>query len=85
LYFTDGKLSETGKHHFVYEPSSKTKFLTVEFSAKNPKSKSLFTDAEKESIPAGKTSGKAVQPLILKEVLIKERMNWNAGLFCLNI
>jgi len=66
LYFTDGKLSEAGKHHFVYEPSSKNKTveLTVEFSEKNQKSnKSLFADAEKESISGWKNfweSGAAV-------------------------
>ncbi|WP_312765571.1 hypothetical protein [Epilithonimonas sp.] len=66
LYFTDGKLSEAGKHHFVYEPSSKNKTLelTVEFSEKNQKtSKSLFVDAEKESISGWKNfweSGAAV-------------------------
>ena len=52
LYFTEGKLSEAGKHYFVYEPSTKNKTieLSVEFSAKNNKtSKTLFTDAEKES------------------------------------
>ncbi|MCD0477932.1 hypothetical protein LPB90_05660 [Chryseobacterium sp. LC2016-29] len=66
LYFTDGKLSEAGKHYFVYEPSSKNQTieLTIEFSAKNQKtSKSLFSDAEKESISGWKNfweSGAAV-------------------------
>ena len=52
LYFTEGKLSESGKHNFIFEPSSKSRNLelTVEFSEKNQKtSKSLFADAEKES------------------------------------
>lgn len=52
FYFTEGKLREAGKHYFVLEPSSKSKKieLSVEFSAKNPKSrKALFADAEKES------------------------------------
>ncbi|PZU04083.1 MAG: hypothetical protein DI622_20150, partial [Chryseobacterium sp.] len=66
LYFTDGKLNEAGKHYFVYEPSSKNKTveLSVEFSEKNQKtSKSLFVDAEKESISGWKNfweSGAAV-------------------------
>jgi len=66
FYFTDGKLTEAGKHYFVYEPSSKNKTieLSVEFSSKNPKSsKTLFADAEKESASGWKSfweSGAAV-------------------------
>jgi hypothetical protein len=66
FYFTDGKLSEAGKHYFVYEPSSKNKTLelSVEFSSKNPKSsKTLFADAQKESTSGWKSfweSGAAV-------------------------
>lgn len=64
--FTEGKLSESGKHYFVYEPSSKNKTveLCFEFSAKSPKSnRTLFTDAEKESTSSWKNfweSGAAV-------------------------
>ena len=66
LNFTEGKLREAGKHYFVYEPSSKNKTveLSVEFSAKNPKSnRTLFADAEKESTSGWKNfweSGAAV-------------------------
>ncbi|KAA0126772.1 hypothetical protein FY557_15830 [Chryseobacterium sp. SN22] len=66
LYFTDGKLSEAGKHYFVYEPSPKNKTaeLTVGFSEKNQKTlKTVFADAEKESISGWKNfweSGAAV-------------------------
>ncbi|WP_332453881.1 hypothetical protein [Chryseobacterium aquaticum] len=64
--FTEGKLREAGKHYFVYEPSSKNKTveLSVEFSAKSPKSnRTLFADAEKESTSGWKNfweSGAAV-------------------------
>ena len=40
---------------------------------------------KKKAFQVGRTFGKAVQPLILKEVQTLEQTNWNAELCYLNI